>query len=180
MKIVRLSQVPKWKDKNPTAAEFLSALRSESYLKEFMVSLVNNYAKGKMWDGTIDLNTDDIRSALLMTNTTADTEGNVQLMNAYTTLDECDATGYARVALVAEAVNIDTVNNRAEFDANDLSFTGLGGNATRAIQGVLLYKHITNDTDSLPIVFIDFTSDIPTTATQIDVPFDAQGILQAA
>jgi len=180
MRIIKLTQAPKWNGKAPTAAEFLRALRSQSYMMEFCASLVNNYAKGKLWDGTIDLNTNDIRAVLCMTNTTCDTEANVQNTGAFTTLDRCDATGYADVALADEAVNIDEGNNRAEFDATDVSFTGLSGNATRAIQGVLLHKFDTNDAGSLPIVFVDFASDIPTTATQIDIPWDAQGIMQAA
>lgn len=180
MQIIKLSQAPKYKNRQLTAAEFLHAMKSQSYFKMFMASLVNNYAKKKLWDGTIDLDTNDMRAALLMTNTTADTEANIQLMNAYSTLDECNATGYARLALASEAVNVDTSNNRAEFDATDLSFTGLSGDASRAIQGVLIYKHVTNDTDSLPVVFVDFAADIPATATQIDIPWDAEGILQAS
>lgn len=143
-----------------------------------MASLVQNNAKRAIAAGEIDLNADDIRCALLMTNTTADTQNNVSLMNAFTTLDECDATGYARVALASEAVNQDNTNNRAEFDADDASFTGLGGDATRDIQGALIYKHVTDDTDSIPIAFIDFSADIPSSASQIDVPWDAEGILQ--
>lgn len=146
-----------------------------------MASAIPNNAKSRLIDGSIDLNTHDIRAALLMTNTTADTE--VDAMNfiaSYTTLDECDATGYARVALTGEAVNTDDANNRSEFDANDASFTGLGGDATRAVQGVLIFKFVTNDADSIPIAFIDFASDIPATATQIDIPWNAEGILQLA
>lgn len=180
MRVVRLSELVRHDGSVPTPGEFLQALRSQTHYKEFMASLVNNYAKGKMWDGTIDLNTDDIRAILCMTNTTVDTEANVQTTSAFTTLDECDATGYARLALTSEAVNIDTSNNRAEFDAADLSFTSLSGNATRAIQGVLLHEHITNDASSLPIVFVDFSADIPTTATQIDIPWNAEGIMQAS
>lgn len=145
-----------------------------------MASLVYQNAIGKMMSGDLDMNADDIRVALLMTNTTADTEADVDLMNGFTTLDECDSTGYARVALTSEAVNIDDTNDRAEFDAADASFTGLGGDATRDIQGALIYKHVTNDTDSIPICFVDFTADIPSTATQIDIPWDAEGILQGA
>ena len=145
-----------------------------------MASVVYQNAIAKMMSGDLDLNAHDIRVALLMTNTTADTEPDIDLMNAFTTLDECDATGYARVALTGEAVNIDDGNNRAEFDANDASFTGLGGDATRAIQGALIFRHVTDDTDSVPICFVDFTADIPATATQIDIPWDAEGILQGA
>ena len=122
----------------------------------------------------------DIRVALLMTNTTADTEADVDLMNAFSILDECDATGYARQALSSEAVNIDDTNDRAEFDATDVTFSGLSGNATRAIQGALIYKHVTNDTDSVPVAFIDFASDIPSTATSVTIPWNAEGILQGA
>ena len=113
-----------------------------------------------------------------MTNTTADTEEDTALMNAFTTIDECDATGYARVALTGEAVTADNTNDRAEFDADDASFTGLSGDATRDIQGVLVYKHVTNDTDSIPICFVDFSADVTKFATQIDIPWNAEGILQ--
>mgnify|MGYP007002411401 FL=1 len=144
-----------------------------------MASAIPNSAKANLVNGTIDLNTDDIRARLCMTNTTCDTEVDaINTLANYTTIDPCDATGYADVALTSEAVNVDDTNNRAEFDATDLSFTGLGGDASRAIQGVLLYKYVdgTNAND-LPIAFIDFTSDIPATATQIDIPWDAEGIL---
>jgi len=143
-----------------------------------MASLVFNIAKSGLMDGTIDLNSHDIRCALLMTNTTADTDTDVDTVSAITTLDECNSSGYARVALTGEAVNTDDTNDRAEFDANDVSFTGLGGNASRDIQGVLVYKHVTDDTDSIPICFVDFTADIPSTATQIDIPWNSEGILQ--
>lgn len=146
-----------------------------------MASNVFNNALKRMWDGTIDFDTHDIRVALLMTNTTADTEKDaINFMSSLATLDECDAAGYARVALTSEAVNTDDANDRAEFDAADVSFTGLSGNATRAIQGALIYKHVTNDADSIPIAFVDFTADIPATATQIDIPWNAEGILQLA
>ncbi|MAH47134.1 hypothetical protein CMI37_15005 [Candidatus Pacearchaeota archaeon] len=143
-----------------------------------MASVVYTEFKRANAAAEIDLNADDIRVALLMTNTTADTEEDTALMNAFTTIDECDATGYARVALTGEAVTADNTNDRAEFDADDASFTGLSGDATRDIQGVLVYKHVTNDTDSIPICFVDFSADVTKFATQIDIPWNAEGILQ--
>ena len=147
-----------------------------------MASLVYNEAKGFFADGTVDWDTDDIRVALLMTDTTADTQNDdVHDLADFTTLDECDATGYARVALASEAVNIDDGNDRAELDATNASFTGLSGDATRDIQGALVFKYVDGTAaNDLAIAFIDFTADIPKTATQIDVPWDAQGILQLA
>lgn len=147
-----------------------------------MASAIPTQALVQLTTGAIDLDTDDIRVALLMTNTTADTEIDaVDRVADYTTLDECDATGYARVALTGETVTEDTANNRAEFDADDASFTGLGGDATRDIQGALVLKHVDGTAaNDIPIAFVEFTSVITKTATQIDVPFNAEGILQFA
>lgn len=144
-----------------------------------MASLVQNNYKRAIAEGELDMVSDDIRCALLMTNTTADTENEKSLMNAFTTLDESDATGYARVSLASQAVTQDASNNRAEFDAADISFTGLGGDATRDYQGVLIYKHVTNDTDSIPLAFIEFSNQpLAKEASQVNVPWNAEGILQ--
>lgn len=145
-----------------------------------MASATPNSAKVRFFNGGLDLDTDDIRARLCMTNTTCDTEVDaINDLADYTTIDPADATGYADVALASEAVAADDANDRAEFDATDASFTGLSGDATRAYQGVLLYKYVdgTNAND-LPVAFIDFASDIPATATQVDIPWDAEGILQ--
>ncbi len=147
-----------------------------------MASAVPNSAKALLINGGLDLNSNDIRARLVMTNTTCDTEVDaINTLSNYTTIDPCNATGYADVALGSEAVNTDDTNNRAEFDANDVSFSGLGGDASRAIQGVLLYKYVdgTNAND-IPIAFIEFSSTIPATATQVDIPWNVEGILQLA
>jgi len=147
-----------------------------------MASIMPNSAKANLMNGGIDLNTDDIRVRLCMTNTTCDTEIDaINNLEDYTTIDVCDATGYADVALANEAVTADDTNNRGEFDADDASFTGLSGDATRDIQGALVYKYVDGTAaNDIPIIFVDFASDIPKTATQIDVPWNAEGILQLA
>lgn len=147
-----------------------------------MASNVFNSALVRIMNGGIDFDTHDIRAKLLMTNTTADTQKDaINNVSDITTLDVSNATGYADVALASEAVNTDDTNDRAEFDAADISFTGLGGDASRAYQGVLLYKYVdgTNAND-IPIAFVEFTSTIPSTATQVNVPWNAEGILQLA
>lgn len=146
-----------------------------------MASVVPNSAKVRLMNGGIDLDTDDIRARLCMTNTTCDTETDaINDLADYTTIDPADATGYADVQLT-ESVAVDEANDRAEFDATDISFSGLSGDATRDYQGVLLYKYVdgTNAND-LPVAFIDFASDIPSTATQVNVPWNSEGIIQLA
>jgi hypothetical protein len=132
-------------------------------------------------NGGLDLDTDDIRARLVMTNTTCDTQVDaINDLADYTTIDPADAAGYADVQLT-ESAAVDDANDRAEFDATDISFTGLGGDASRAYQGVLLYKYVdgTNAND-IPVCYVDFTSTIPATATQVNVTWNAEGILQLA
>lgn len=144
-----------------------------------MASVVLNEFKRANAAAEIDLNADDIRAILVMSNTTADTENDgIVYVSDYTTLDECDAGGYARVALSGEAVNKDDANDRATFDANDVVFTSLGGDASRNAVGVVLYKHVGADSANPVIVFHEFTSPVTSAATQITVPFAASDILR--
>lgn len=146
-----------------------------------MASVVYNDFKRGLLSGEYDLHTagDDIRVKLLMTNTTADTEVDaINQVSDFTTLDVCDATSYADQALASEAVTADDTDDEGVFDAADSSFTGLGGNATRDIQGALVYKYVDGTAaNDIPLFFVDFTADIPSTATQVDIPWATEGIL---
>ncbi|MGE3666643.1 MAG: hypothetical protein AB7G51_08470 [Steroidobacteraceae bacterium] len=141
------------------------------------MSFIYNEAKRAFARGEIDLVSDDIRLALLSTNTTADTEDDVNLMNGFSTLDEYDGSGYARAALDSQAVNEDAANNRAEFDAADEVLTTIGA-GTRAIEGGQIYKHVTNDTDSVPIAFVDDFTNFNGNGGDITFQWNAEGILQ--
>lgn len=147
-----------------------------------MASAIPNSALANLINGTIDLNSSDIRARLCMTNTTCDTEIDaINTLSNYTTIDPADATGYADVALTTETVTANDTNNRGDFDtASDIVFSGLGGDATRDYQGILLYKYVdgTNAND-IPLAFIDFTADIPKTATSVTVPSSTTNLLQA-
>lgn len=144
-----------------------------------MASFWYTYAAQKIMNGTLDLDTHDIRCALLMSNTTADTENDAQTISGFTTLDEMDGTNYARKTFASEAVNVDTTNDRGEFDAEDQTWTSLGA-GTRAVAGALIFRFITNDTDAIPIAYID-TGGFPITANggNLTITWNAEGILQA-
>ena len=146
-----------------------------------MASVVYNEFKRASAAGEIDLDTggDDIRIQLLMTNTTADTE-NDGIVNIYdfTTLDEMDGANYVVKALANEVVNKDDTNDRAEFDADDVTYTALG-NGTRAIQGALLYKHVDGtDANDLVIAFIEFSSTQNPGGRDFTIQWNSEGILQ--
>lgn len=144
-----------------------------------MASFAHTNFKRGLLEGEFDLNaTDDIRVALLMTNTTGDTEEDVTTISGITTLDEFDGSGYTRQALASEAVVADNPNDRGEFDATDATFSSIGA-GTRQIAGALVYKHVTNDTDSVPMAWID-DGGFPITANGGDlvIQWNAEGIIQ--
>lgn len=141
-----------------------------------MPSNVKNIAKGRMMSGDMDLNADDIRAILCMTSTTADTDVDADNTSGYT-LDEMDGSGYARQALANEAVNVDDANDRAEFDADDVTWNSLG-NGTRQVQGVLLHEHITNDAGSFPLAWVEFAGTINPGGSNLTVQWNAEGIVQ--
>lgn len=149
-----------------------------------MASMVYNEFLRAMAANDIDWDSADIRARLVMTNTTCDTEdsGIVTLSN-FTTIDPCDATGYTVPSsdfdMASLAVNKDDANSRVELDAGDLTFSSLGGDASRNYQGVLLYVYVdgTNANDKA-VAYIDFTSPITSAATQVTVPWDTEGIIQ--
>lgn len=143
-----------------------------------MASTVKNIAKSRMMSGDMDLNSDDMRLILCMTNTTADTDIDADNTSGYT-LDEMDGTNYARQNLANEAVNVDDTNDRAEFDADDVSIASLG-NGTRQIQGALIHEFITNDAGSFPLCFVEFSSTINPGGSTLTISWSAEGIVQLA
>lgn len=123
-----------------------------------MASFVYNEFKRASAAAEIDLDADDIRVALMMTNTTVDTENDgIVNLDDFSALDEFDGANYVRKALANEAVAKDDANDRADFSADNVTWTALGA-GTRAIAGVLVYYHNTDDASSVPIAWIEFSA----------------------
>lgn len=120
----------------------------------------------------------DVRVALCMTNTTADTEEDVEFVGEISTLDEMDGANYVRKACGSQAVAADTTNNRGEFDFNDITWTVLGA-GTRQVAGYLIYIHVTNDADSPALAWVD-SGGFPFSANGGDftIQVNAEGAIQ--
>jgi hypothetical protein len=151
-----------------------------------MASKVYNKFKQRNAAAEIDLNADPIWIALLMSNTTADTDNDGDSnVGDLTTLDECDGANYVRKELGSLAVNLDDANDRAEFDAADVTWTALG-NGTRQIVGVLIYKDADDDGDPADdannplIAWIEFASPVNPGGADFTIQWNAEGILQLA
>lgn len=141
-----------------------------------MASVLFQNAVKLMLEGDLDLEVATLKGRLLMTNTTADTNPDADSC-ADLTLDECDATGYAQQTLTTPAVTADDTDNEAVFASDNAVFSGLGGDATRDYQGMLVVKNVDGGNGDIPIFFIDFTADVTKFATQVTVPCPAEGWL---
>jgi len=124
-----------------------------------MANFMYTHAKAGIMSGAIDLDTDDIRVLMVMSNTTADTEEDSEFLETnggtgFTTLDEADGANYVRKELANEAVTADEANDRGEFDADDVTWTALGV-GTRQYTGIIVYKHVGADAVNIPIYWID-------------------------
>ena len=143
-----------------------------------MASFVYNIAKFQLMNGDLDLNApDDIRVILLEAASDEDKDDanvGVVLARAGTT----ELATYTRGALAGETTTQDDANDRAEFDANDIVFTSVV--AQNAIVAYLVYKFITDDAGSIPIMFVDNASGLPlpTNGSNITITWNAEGILQ--
>lgn len=135
---------------------------------------------GELLNADTDMVTQDIRIVPLMTNTTADTERDaVDQYSDFTTPDLFDGANAptSGSALNGQAVNIDDANDRAEYDADDVSRSALGA-GTRPIQGELLIDFLTTLAGSLPQFWIEYASSKTPDGGTFTVVFNAEGILQ--
>jgi hypothetical protein len=120
----------------------------------------------------------DLRFAIVMTNTTADTETEIQFVGSFATLDEYDGASYARQSVASEAAAVDLTNSRFELTFDPVVFATLGV-GTRQGTGLLQLLHVTNDSDSPPDVFYEVT-DFDGNGEDVTFTPDAQGAVQAA
>lgn len=149
------------------------------------MSFVYNPIKTAILKGDVDFDEagDDMRTALikLKASTTTDTEDDTIFVGDFTTLGELVATNYARTALANQVVNEDLANNRAEFDADDVTNSALGGAANDTIGAILLFSFIVNDAASPVVAYIDDGGadfNLTTNGSDVVQTWDAQGILQ--
>jgi hypothetical protein len=141
-----------------------------------MASVVFQNGLMATFENTIDWETDNLDALLLMTNTTADTNPDADTCSDLT-LDEADATGYAHEDVTTPAVSADDTDNEMVWTSDNWVWSGLSGDASRDYQGALLVKYVDGGNGDIPLLFVDFTADITSAATQVTAPAPAEGFL---
>lgn len=128
--------------------------------------------------GEVDFDSDDFRIVLAMENTTLDTENlTIVSLSDFTLIDECDGANYVRKECINEVVTKDDPNYRAEFSFDPVTWLTLG-NGSRQLKGFLLYKHVTDDSDSLPVCYKEFDTPINPGGFDMTITPNVEGFMQ--
>jgi hypothetical protein len=144
-----------------------------------MASVLFQNGLVKTFEGDCDWETGNLDALLLMNNTDADTNPDADTC-ADLTLDECDATDYAREDVTNPAVSADDTDDEMVFTSDNWVWgdgTALGGDATRDYQGALLVLYVDGSTGDIPLLFSDFSADVTSAATQVTATAPAEGYL---
>ncbi|MBW2648595.1 MAG: hypothetical protein JRC53_02070 [Deltaproteobacteria bacterium] len=151
-----------------------------------MASFVYNEFARASAAGEIDLDAQsgtgtgggDIRARLCMGDSTCATDNDgIAVLTDFGDIDVCDSTLYEDIALESETVTKDDANDRAEFDATDITWTALDADATDTLKGVLLYHFRGSDATSVPIAWIEFASEKTADDSDFTVEWHEDGIL---
>ena len=136
-----------------------------------MANVIYNSFKKSIGDGTIDWDTDTIKVALVTSTYTPDIDTHTDFSTHIT--NEVVGTGYTAggATLTGNAVTVDTVNDWAEYDANDVTWT----TSTITARGAVVYK----STGEL-ISYVDFGSDKISSAGDFKITWHADGVFKLA
>ncbi|QSG06388.1 hypothetical protein [Halapricum desulfuricans] len=142
-----------------------------------MTSIYNNFKK-LLFDGSIDLANDTIEVALIddSISYTPDIDGEVYVADVLDGIvaSECSGTGYTRQT-VNMTTSLDLADDEAVADADDLTYSGADFGT---IQNMLVFKSVTDDTDS-PLIAHVTSTDFPLTTNggDVTIQWDAEGVL---
>lgn len=140
-----------------------------------MANVIYNGFKASIGDGTVDWDTDTIKVALVTSAYTPDIDLDVNFDDI---TNEVVGTGYVAGGgtLVGCAVTVDAVNNWAEYNANDFTWS----TATVTARGAVIYKDTGAPASSPLINYVDFGSDKTSSAGDFTVQWHDDGVFKLA
>lgn len=138
-----------------------------------MASLVFNDFKESIMNGSIDLDSDTIKVALVTSSYTPDKDAH-DFFDDVT--NEVTGTGYTAggATLANKTVTQDNTNDRGVFDADNTSWTTA---SISSIRGAVIYKSTGTASTSRLIAYIDFGADYNVIAGTFQITWHADGIL---
>ena len=141
-----------------------------------MANTFYNRAKKEIADNTIDLLNDTIKVMLVDDTYTVNPDHDFVDMGG--TADPIDAelsgTGYERKTLANKSITEDDANDRASFDADDVTWTSIDAGTANA---AIIFKDTGDDTTSVLIAYIDDDFPITTNGGNLTIQWNADGII---
>ena len=133
-----------------------------------MASILYREGLAGLMGGSIDLDTDTIR-----VRPVADEDYTVDV--THTTMSS--VTGYSG-ATDYTLTSVDITTNKGIMDAADASpaYSSLSQDAAKDIDGLVIFKFVTNDAGSTPIVYIDLTTPLTPNGGDVNIQWNASGI----
>lgn len=137
-----------------------------------MADVIYNSFKAKIMDGSIDLDTDTIKVALVTSSYTPNQDTH-DFFDDVT--NEVTGTGYTAggATLASKVVSVDTTDNEGVFDAADVTWS----TSTITARAAVVYKSTGTAGTSALICYLDFTTDQTSTAGDFVIQWNAEGIL---
>lgn len=90
--------------------------------------------------------------------------------------NELSGTGYVRKTLASKTVTVDDTLDEVRYDAADVVWTGANFGT---VAGAIVYKFVTNDTDSVPLVWSELTSPSLTNGGDFTLQWSTEGVFKA-
>jgi len=135
------------------------------------------YSRGvlSVLNGTVDLDTTAIKVGLAKDTYTPDPDE-----SSLTTFAAAEANctgytgGFAGAGRKSATITLSeqTANNRVVTILSDLTWTALGGATNNTLRYAVVLREVTNDAASIPIAFLQFTSDLTTNGSDVLADFD--------
>lgn len=138
-----------------------------------MANVIYNSFKKKIMDGSIDLDTDTIKVALVTSSYTPDQDAHDFFDDVTNEVSASGTYAAGGATLANKTVTADNTDNEGVFDADDIAFTG----ATITARGAIVYKSTGTASTSPLICYIDFGADKSSTIGTFTITFAAEGIL---
>lgn len=137
-----------------------------------MADVIYNSFKSKIMDGSIDLDTDTVKVALV-TSTYAPDQDLHDFFDDVT--NEVTGTGYTAggTAMASKTVTTDTTDNEGVFDAADVTWAS----STITARGAVIYKSTGTASTSALIAYLDFGADKSSSSGDFTIQWNSEGIL---
>lgn len=137
-----------------------------------MASNLYNPGLLKLLDGTIDFENDTIK-VLLVDGSHTYTKSNEFVSDIVANeVSNVSGSGYERKTLGSKTITLDASNDRVEYDCANPTYTAIDAGT---IASAIVYKEVTNDSDSPIIADIDF-ADLVTNGSDVELQVNVDGL----